>query len=892
MRKDSSISLGMTAKRLGMTKAAAALLCLLTVWNCSYDNLSLPQEAEEETVADNPANTVPGKLIIRVSDTLASEIENATDEEGNVELPEVKSLSADAIPLEITSMERLFPYAGKFEARTREAGLHKWYVIRYDESVATKSATAALTLPGVETIEIPHRIVRIGGEGPVEYIYPAKAGRAENAVFDDPMLGNQWHYYNDGSANSSVSGCDINVIPVWQRYTTGNPDVIVSVVDGGIDFDHEDLAANMWENPEETGERRFGFNFVTGGPKVTADDHGTHVAGTIAAVNNNGIGVCGVAGGNAAAGQSGVKLMSCQIFQGEDGADGAEAIKWGADHGAVISQNSWGYTDATYTPQYLKDAVDYFVRNAGVDENGVQTGPMIGGLVVFAAGNDNSSFGYPAEYEPIVAVSSVGADYKRAYYSNYGDWTDIIAPGGDAKKGNQVVSTLPDNKYGMMQGTSMACPHVSGIAALIVSRFGGPGFTVAALKERLLDNVTDISGFNPGYYLGNGLANAYLAIAGSGGIPPQAPTNLEATALSNNITVSVDVPADEDDITPYTILVYYDTEPEVTEESMFAIFYVGDLEPGDRLTGTIGGLEFEKTYYLKAVASDLAANKSDFTNTVSVATGPNTAPVINALSGNSVELKPHETIGLEYGCSDPDGHFYTIELEPGSEAAVLDTIIRDKPIIRITGANAASGTYTARLTVTDIYGASTSAEAEYTILENHEPYVAKNFENLVFSSRNNGTIVFTASDYFKDDDGEQLAYTIEISDPSVLNMTYAKGNFNLTTMNYGYCDVTVTGTDVRGASASQAFKVLVKNGDDIVESYPNPVTDLLYLRAGEDTSVSYGIYASNGRCVLSGSVDISPFAPATIDVSGLPGGVYRMEIVMGSDKLTKTFVKL
>ena len=892
MRKDSSISLGMTAKRLGMTKAAAALLCLLTVWSCSYDNLSLPQEAEEETVADNPANTVPGKLIIRVSDELADEIETSTDEEGNVELPEVKSLSADAIPLEITSMERLFPYAGKFEARTREAGLHKWYVIRYDESVATKSATAALTLPGVETIEIPHRIVRIGGEGPVEYIDPAKAGRAENAVFDDPMLGNQWHYYNDGSANSSVSGCDINVIPVWQRYTTGNPDVIVSVVDGGIDFDHEDLAANMWENPEETGERRFGFNFVTGGPKVTADDHGTHVAGTIAAVNNNGIGVCGVAGGNAAAGQSGVKLMSCQIFQGEDGADGAEAIKWGADHGAVISQNSWGYTDATYTPQYLKDAVDYFVRNAGVDENGVQTGPMIGGLVVFAAGNDNSSFGYPAEYEPIVAVSSVGADYKRAYYSNYGDWTDIIAPGGDAKKGNQVVSTLPDNKYGMMQGTSMACPHVSGIAALIVSRFGGPGFTVAALKERLLDNVTDISGFNPGYYLGNGLANAYLAIAGSGGIPPQAPTNLEATALSNNITVSVDVPADEDDITPYTILVYYDTEPEVTEESMFAIFYVGDLEPGDRLTGTIGGLEFEKTYYLKAVASDLAANKSDFTEEVSVTTGPNTAPVINALSGGSAELKPHETIELEYEVNDPDGHFYNIELEPGSEAAVLDTLVRNEPKIRITGANAPSGTYTARLTVTDIYGASTSAEAEYTILENHEPYLVKEFEDMVFGSRTNGTLTFPASEYFGDDDGEQLSYEIGLSNSSVLNFTYARGMFNLTTMNYGYCDVTVKATDVRGAAAETSFRVLVKDGDAAVDTYPNPVTDVLYLRTGEDSEVSYSVFASSGRRVLSGIVQISPFSPAAIDVSGLAGGIYRMEISIGKENITRTFVTL
>ena len=88
------------------------LLCVLTVWSCAYDNLSLPQEAEEEAASDNPADAIPGQLIIRVSDGLVSEIENATDEEGNVELPEVKSLSADAIPLEITSMERLFPYEG------------------------------------------------------------------------------------------------------------------------------------------------------------------------------------------------------------------------------------------------------------------------------------------------------------------------------------------------------------------------------------------------------------------------------------------------------------------------------------------------------------------------------------------------------------------------------------------------------------------------------------------------------------------------------------------------------------------------------------------------------------------------------------------------------------
>ena len=497
----------------------AASAAILLVAACAHDNL-LPAKMEENPVAEQPesaTDAIPGQLIIKVTEELAAEIESVADSGGIVNPVAVKSMS-DA-PLEIHSMKRLFPYAGKFEARTRAEGLHKWYVVEYDKAVATRSAASAIALPGVTEVEIPRKIALVGNPEVVSYVTPQRNASDETTVFNDPMLADQWHYYNDGTVTGSVSGCDINVVPVWERYTTGNPDVIVSVVDGGIDFRHEDLADNMWENPEESGNRKFGYNFVTNGPLVTSDDHGTHVAGTIAAVNNNGIGVCGVAGGNAAAGQSGVKLMSCQIFQGEDQGNGATAIKWGADHGAVISQNSWGYTDATSTPQSTKEAIDYFIKYAGMDENGVQTGPMQGGLVVFAAGNDNASISYPAEYENVVAVSAVGADYQRAYYSNYGQWADIAAPGGDVRKGNQVVSTLPENRYGRMQGTSMACPHVSGIAALIVSRFGGPGFTVEALKERLLNNVTDISGYNRSHYLGNGLANTYLAIAGSGGTP-------------------------------------------------------------------------------------------------------------------------------------------------------------------------------------------------------------------------------------------------------------------------------------------------------------------------------------------------------------------------------------
>lgn len=880
---------------------SAAVMPVLALYafigiGCSARLTEYQEEEQTDTEEYVPEDAVRGRIIVRVTDELAAELEEATDTDGDVDPVGVKSLSGPAASVEVLSMRRLFPYAGEFEARTKAEGLHLWYVVDYSESVATKAAVTAFRIPGVTDVEIPQKMVPAGGAEVLSYESPAYAGavRSSAAVFDDPMLPDQWHYFNDGTAASSVSGCDINVVPVWRNYTTGSPDVIVSVVDGGIDYTHEDLAANMWQNPSETGDRRYGYNFVTGGPRVTADDHGTHVAGTIAAVNNNGIGVCGVAGGNSAAGQPGVKLMSCQIFQGDDQGSGAEAIKWGADHGAVISQNSWGYTDASYTPQTLKAAVDYFVKYAGVDANGAQTGPMKGGLVLFAAGNENMSIGYPAEYGNVVAVSSVGADFRRAYYSNYGSWTDIAAPGGDVKKGNQVLSTLPGNRYGRMQGTSMACPHVSGVAALIVSRFGGPGFTVEALKERLLGSVTDISGFNRNYYLGSGLVNAYLAIAGSGGIPPEAPTGFTASAASNNVSFSITVPSDEDDVVPYSIIIYYGTSSELDEDSMFAMFYVDDLKPGDVLSGTIGGLEFETEYYFRAVASDLAANRSDYTDIISLTTGPNSAPVIVPVSGtgNMASLKPHETFEFSYECSDPDGHYVNLELEPGSEAAVLDTTVRMSPKIRITGADAPSGTYAAKLTVTDIYGASSSVEAEYVILENNEPYVVKEFGDMVFSSKSNGTIVFAADEYFRDDDGEQLSYAIDISNTSVLNFTYARGTFNLTTMNYGYTDVTVTGTDVRGAEAKQTFRVLVKDGSEDIDVYPNPVSDRLNLRTGSDMDVEYRIYASSGHMVQSGKESISPFSPVSVDVSGLAGGVYRIELAYDGKESSRTFVKL
>ena len=854
---------------------------IMTAVSCRQE--MTPSLNETNTIVnDYGGETVPGQLIIKVSDELVANIENN----------DINSLEEAGATVNIRNMERLFPHAGRFEERTRAAGLHKWYVVSYDESIKTKAATSGLSIPGVEIIEVPAQIERIGS-GSISVQDMSLCASSEALFFNDPELKNQWHYFNDGSANSSVSGCDINVVPVWERYTTGSEDVIVAVVDEGVDFSHEDLNANMWQNPDEKGDRRYGFNFISNTTKVVPGDHGTHVAGTISAVNNNGIGVSGIAGGNHAEGIKGVRIMSCQIFQGKESGSGAAAIKWGADHGAVISQNSWGYTDATSTPQSIKDAVDYFIKYAGVDENGQQTGPMIGGLVFFAAGNEDRDYAHPASYENVIAVTSVGADYRRAYYSCYGSWADIAAPGGDAKKGNQVVSTITGNRYGRMQGTSMACPHVSGVAALILSKFGGPGFTAEALKAKLLSKTTDIASFNRNHYMGAGLVNAYMGVAGSGGKAPQKPSSITAESNSNTIHISITVPEDEDDGKPYSMIVYYSKDGEPSHENgMFGMFYVGKAEAGDVIEGDISGLDFNTEYKLAAIASDLAGNRSDLSETIIVTTGDNSNPIIEGPENASISLKPHETVAVEFECIEPDGHFYNIEMECDSQSATLDTLQRNMPIIRIKGFEDESGNYSAKLKVTDIYGAETVRTIDYTILENHKPYTVKNIEDFIFSSKSGGTITLPVGEYFMDDDGEQLDYKIDISNTTVLNVTYAKGSFNITPMNYGYSDITITATDIRGETAQLGFRVLVRDSKEDVDVYPNPTEDYLFIRTSTEASVNYELISSSGQTVLNGASDISPFTPAKLDLTQFAPGIYQVSIDINGKNYTRRIVKL
>lgn len=496
----------------------------------------------------------------------------------------------------VTGMERLFADNGCAE-RTRKAGLDLWYVIRFKGS-AEQIAEDFGEIAGVNHVEIPRRITKVGGMSrksgtPWRKLMALPKAAPSNYPFNDPLFGGQWPLYNDGTINANAqAGADINVLPAWEK-TAGRSDVIVAVVDEGVEYTHPDLAGNMWSG--------IGKNFCDrDNDDITwGEGHGTHVAGTIAAVSNNGIGISGIAGGTG--GGNGAKIMSCEIFHPTDGHYDAnsnataDAIKYAADNGAVICQNSWGYAAGALSydqwssaDRATKEAIDYFIRYAGMSPDGeTQTGPMAGGVVIFAAGNEYSRLAsYPAAYDACISVASISCTYEAAWYTNYGSTVDICAPGGgdEANFVNLIsydegynLSTIPTNLqngdsfvytyangetetktidyvsstvgYGYMMGTSMACPHVSGVAALIVSQFGAPGFTNEQLKEKLFSTARDIDSYqgtiynswDRGTYAGKiGKLVDAGAVLDSGEVPPVSdqPTITPAVGQSDTFSLA------------------------------------------------------------------------------------------------------------------------------------------------------------------------------------------------------------------------------------------------------------------------------------------------------------------------------------------------------------------
>lgn len=569
-------------------KSLLFVLCLALLTGCQKD-------PDTESTPARDTDRVEGVIRMKLDRETAEALNVTRTRSGRVL---TGNISFDELceRYDVTGMERLFADNGCAE-RTRKAGLDLWYIIRFEGS-AEQVAEDFGEIAGVNHVEIPRRITKVGGMSrksgtPWRKLMALPKAAPSNYPFNDPLFGGQWPLYNDGTINANAqAGADINVLPAWEK-TAGRSDVIVAVVDEGVEYTHPDLAGNMWSG--------IGKNFCDrDNDDITwGEGHGTHVAGTIAAVSNNGIGISGIAGGTG--GGNGAKIMSCEIFHPTDGHYDAnsnataDAIKYAADNGAVICQNSWGYAAGALSydqwssaDRATKEAIDYFIRYAGMSPDGeTQTGPMAGGVVIFAAGNEYSRLAsYPAAYDACISVASISCTYEAAWYTNYGSTVDICAPGGgdEANFVNLIsydegynLSTIPTNLqngdsfvytyangetetktidyvsstvgYGYMMGTSMACPHVSGVAALIVSQFGAPGFTNEQLKEKLFSTARDIDSYqgtiynswDRGTYAGKiGKLVDAGAVLDSGEVPPVSdqPTITPAVGQSDTFSLA------------------------------------------------------------------------------------------------------------------------------------------------------------------------------------------------------------------------------------------------------------------------------------------------------------------------------------------------------------------
>ena len=790
--------------------------------------------------------------------------------------------------------------------------------------VSMKPVTRALALLGDTTeIEIaePVYIIRnTGGEGTVPVRSAGERNSDGTAPFNDPELSRQWHYSNTGELPNSVAGADINLFAAWQK-NQGSREVIVAVIDGGIDYRHEDLTGNVGNPAELFGEPGvdddgngyiddiYGWNFINGTNQIEADDHGTHVAGTIGAENNNGVGVCGIAGGHG--GNTGVWLLSCQLFGTIDGrevsASFPEMIKYAADAGAVIAQNSWGYENITYLPRADQEAIDYFIQYAGVDERGEQTGPMKGGVVIFAAGNENKDYRtYPAAYEKVVSVAAYAPDYKKSWYSNFADWVDIAAPGGTYGYGRKyngecpVYSTLPDNQYGYMQGTSMACPHVSGIAALIVSQFGGPGFTPEKLLAHLYQGTRDIDIYNPEYAgrLGIGAADAYLALAEDQGIAPQAVDTLYCGNTSGVVDVTWQISADEDDGKPFQYLVCWSEDPlgqldpgrlpEGVASVRVTVPRAGQV--GDTMACRLTAIRGETRYYVGIVAIDPWGHYSG-TTTVSFVSPHNEPPMITSeYEEQALTLKYNQTGEIVFWISDPENQEFNYELEDENHLAAA-TQLNDRITVKIRNYGFQAGTYRLCLKVTDSGGAMASKEFTVVLEPNESPRLQSPFENVWFGSLQEVRTVSLAA-HFTDEGPGGLSYAYEY-DPAYLTLTSGQGEFRLKPLKFGLSQVKITATDAEGLAGETDFLVMTHDYRQEVTFYPNPVMDKLNVRMGREVEGTIYLTFStlDGQLVKKVNAPIGPFAPVEVDLSGLKKGTYVVQLKYLQETYTRTLIK-
>lgn len=366
----------------------------------------------------------------------------------------------------------------KFKADVDEAAKGKVHA-KHGGRVIGEIAPLGVQVVKVSAGKVKEKMAAYQAEKAVEYVEPDGVAQAVG-IPNDPLFEKQWGLNNTGQTGG-IPDADIDAPEAWD-VTSSASAVKVAILDTGIDLSHEELAAKIATN----------VNFTT---SPTSDDlygHGTHVAGIAAAYTDNELGVAGVA--------YAASLVNVKVL--DDTGSGyyswiASGIIWAADNGAKVINMSLGGTLPSLT---LRRAVDYAWAK--------------GAVLVAAAGNSNTTRAlYPAYYTNCIAVAATDANDLKASFSNYGKWVDVAAPGVG------IWSTLPDHpsvigdylgvtSYGSLSGTSMATPHVAGVAALVwATGYGTSNLTVRSRVETTADRIA-----GTGTYWVYGRVNAYNAV--------------------------------------------------------------------------------------------------------------------------------------------------------------------------------------------------------------------------------------------------------------------------------------------------------------------------------------------------------------------------------------------